>query len=77
MRRRGGNGHRDQDLALAQSRIEAAFGPVQVLEVRPNSRPAEERPTQGSQAPQEAAQAVLDLDRPQDDHREEGGEAVA
>jgi hypothetical protein len=40
--RRNGNGkgHRDQDLALVLLWIEAAFGPVEVLEVRPNPRPA-------------------------------------
>jgi hypothetical protein len=61
--RRNGKGHRDQDLALALLRIEAAFGPVQVLEVRPNPRPAgQPRPDEGAQARKETAQAVLDLD---------------
>jgi hypothetical protein len=76
MSRRNGNGHRDQDLALALLRVEAAFGPVQVLEVRPNPRSALRQRAQGDQGPKEAAQAVLDLDGPQ--HRErEGGGAVA
>ena len=35
MTRRNGNGKRDQDLALALLRLQAAFGPVEVLEVRP------------------------------------------
>ena len=37
------NGHRDQDLALAKARLEAVFGPVEVLQVRPNPRPAGQR----------------------------------
>ena len=64
MTRRNGNGDRDQDLALALLRIEAAFGPVQVLEVRPNNRPAARQPAQGDQAQEQAAQAILDLDGP-------------
>ena len=72
--RRGGKGHCDQDLALALARVEAAFGPVQVLEVRPNPRPAVRQRAEGNQARDETAQTVLDLD----DHKErEGGEAVA
>jgi hypothetical protein len=75
--RRNGNsrGRRDQDLALALLRVEAAFGPVQVLQVRPNPRPAgQPRPDQDAQAPEETAQAALDLDG----HQEPGGgEAVA
>jgi hypothetical protein len=60
--RRNGNGKRDQDLALALLRLEAAFGPVQVLAVRPNPRPAgQPRPDQDTQAGQETAQAALDL----------------
>jgi hypothetical protein len=71
--RRTGKGNRDQDLALALLRIEAAFGPVQVLEVRPNPRPATGQRAVGNQAaPDEKAQTALDLDG----HRE-GGEAVA
>jgi hypothetical protein len=72
--RRNRKGNRDQDLALALSRVEAAFGPVRVLEVRPTPRPAAKQPTDQSQAGDEAAQAVLDLDGDQD---REGGEAVA
>jgi hypothetical protein len=72
--RRNGNGKRDQDLALALLRIEAAFGPVQVLQVRPNLRLAA-RDAGGHQAREETGQAVLDLDG---HHRQrEGGEAVA
>lgn len=66
------NGHRDQDLALAKARIEAAFGPVEVLEVRPNPRPAGQRPG-GNQAREETGQVVLDLDGQQ----QKGGGAVA
>ncbi len=69
------NGKRDQDLALALLRLEAAFGPVQVVAVRPNPRPAgQPRPDQDAQAGGETAQAVLDLDGHQE---QEGGEAVA
>jgi hypothetical protein len=67
------NGHRDQDLALAKARLEAAFGPVEVLEVRPNPRPAGRSGPEGTQARDETAQIVLDLDGQQ----REGGEAVA
>ncbi len=73
MTRRNGKGNRDQDLALALLRLEAAFGPVEVLEVRPNPRPAEQS-LGGNQVRDETAQAVLDLDG---QHRTEGGEAVA
>ncbi len=59
--RRNGKGSRDQDLALAKARIEAAFGPVQVLEVRPNPRPAGQSP-EGTQAREKTGQTVLDLD---------------
>jgi hypothetical protein len=59
--RRNGKGNRDQDLALVLLRIEAAFGRVEVLEVRPNPRPAGQSPG-GNQAREETAQAVLDLD---------------
>jgi hypothetical protein len=59
--RRNGKGHRDQDLTLALLRLEAAFGPVQVLEVRPNPRPAGQD-AGGNQTREETAQAVLDLD---------------
>jgi len=56
------NGHRDPDLALAKARIEAAFGPVQVLQVRPNPHPVgQRRPAEDAQAREETAQAVLDL----------------
>ncbi len=54
--------NRDQDLALALARLEAAFGPVEVLQVRPNPRPAGQRSPEGNQARDAAAQAVLDLD---------------
>jgi hypothetical protein len=70
--RRTGKGNRDQDLALALARIEAVFGPVQVLEVRPNPRPATRQRAQGDQARDDAAQTALDLDGQQ-----QGGEAVA
>jgi hypothetical protein len=70
---RNGKGNRDQDLALALLRVEAAFGPVQVLEVRPNPRPTSHR-AEGNQERDESAQTVLNLDG----HKErEGGEAVA
>ncbi len=63
MTRRNGKGNRDQDLALALLRIEATFGPVEVLEVRPNPRPSEQRCSdEDAQAREETAQAVLDLD---------------
>ena len=73
MTRRNPKGYRDQDLTLALLRLEAAFGPVQVLEVRPNPRRAEQglRP---DQTREETAQTVMELDG----HKEgEGGEAVA
>jgi hypothetical protein len=61
--RRNGNGkgRPDQDLALALLRIEAAFGPVEVLEVRPNPRPAGQD-AGGNEAREQTAQASLDLD---------------
>jgi hypothetical protein len=61
--RRNGNGrgHRDQDLALALLRLEAAFGPVEVLQVRPNPRPAGQD-AGGNQAREQTGQASLDLD---------------
>ncbi len=63
MTRRNGKGNRDQDLALALLRLEATFGPVEVLEVRPNPRPSEQRCSdEDAQAREETAQAVLDLD---------------
>jgi hypothetical protein len=58
---RNGKDKRDQDLALALLRIEAAFGRVEVLEVRPNPRPDGQSPG-GNQARKETAQAVLELD---------------
>jgi hypothetical protein len=58
---------------LAKARLEAAFGPVEVLEVRPNQHPAGRRRLEGNQTRDAAAQAVLDLDLQQ----QEGGEAVA
>ena len=60
--RRNGNGHRNQDLALALARIEATFGPVEVFQVRPNPRPAAQRRPEGAQTRDETAQVVLDLD---------------
>ncbi len=73
--RRNGNGkgHRDQDLALALARLEAAFGPVEVLGVGPNPRPAAQRRPEGNQARDQTAQGLFDLDPQQ----REGGEAVA
>jgi hypothetical protein len=61
--RRNGNGkrHRDQDLALALLRLEAAFGPVEVLQVRPNPRPAGQD-AGGNQARERTDQPSLDLD---------------
>ncbi len=56
------NHHRDHDLALALAHIEAGFGPVEVLEVRPNPRPARQPSPEGTQARDGTAQAVLDLD---------------
>jgi hypothetical protein len=56
------NHHRDQDLTLALARLEAAFGPVEVLEVCPNPRPARQRSPEGTKALDKTAQAVLDLD---------------
>jgi hypothetical protein len=56
------NGNRNRDLALAKARIEAVFGPVKVLEVRPNPHPAGHSGPEGNQAREETAQAVLDLD---------------
>lgn len=70
MTRRNGKSNRDQDLALALLRIEAAFGPVKVLEVRPNPRPASQPcPDEDAQAREETAQAVLDLDGHQQQQR--------
>ena len=63
------NGHRDQDLALALARLQAVFGPVEVLQVRPNPRPARQRPG-GNQAREETGQCALDLDGQQQE--EEG-----
>ena len=60
--RRNRKGNRDQDLTLALARLEAAFGPVEVLQVRPNPRPAGQRRSEGTQARDGTAQAVLDLD---------------
>jgi hypothetical protein len=60
--RRNGKSHRDQDLALALLRIEAAFGPVEVLEVRPNPCPAGQPCPDEDAQEQETAQVVLDLD---------------
>jgi hypothetical protein len=65
------NGRRDQDLALALARLEAAFEPVEVLEVRPNPRPASQLCLKGNGARHQTAQGILDLDADQ------GGEAVA
>ena len=56
------NHHRDHDLALALAHIEAGFGPVEVLEVRPNPRPARQPSPEGTQARDGTVQAVLDLD---------------
>jgi hypothetical protein len=72
MTRRNGKGDRDQDLSLALLCIEAAFGPVEVLQVRPNPRPAFQRRPESNR--EQAAQTVLDLDGYQ---QQEGGEAVA
>ncbi len=44
------NHHRDHDLALALAHIEAGFGPVEVLEVRPNPRPARQPSPEGTEA---------------------------
>jgi hypothetical protein len=74
MTRRNGKGNRDQDLALALLRIQAAFGPVEVLQVRPNPSPAGQRGPEGNQARDETAQCAFDLDGHQ---QREGGEAVA
>jgi hypothetical protein len=71
--RRNGKSHRDQDLALALLRIQAAFGPVEVLEVCANPRPAGHSGPEGNQARDQTAQRALDLDG----HQQEGGEAVA
>jgi len=60
--RRNRKGNRDQDLTLALARLEAAFGPVEVLQVRPNPRPARQPSPEGTQARDGTAQAVLDLD---------------
>jgi hypothetical protein len=61
----------DEDLALALARVEAAFGPVEVLEVRPNPPPASPQRRAAADA-DHAGQGVLDLDGQQ-----EGGDAVA
>jgi hypothetical protein len=60
--RRNHHSHRDQDLALALAHIEAGFGPVEVLEICPNPRPAGQPSPEGTQARDGTAQAVLDLD---------------
>jgi hypothetical protein len=67
------NGHRGQDLALALARLEAVFGPVQVLQIRRNPRLAAPPCRDGTQAGDAAPQGALDLDPRQ----REGGEAVA
>jgi hypothetical protein len=74
--RRNGKGKRDQDLALALLHIEAAFGPVEVLEVRPNPRPAGQSGPEDAQAREETAQAVLDLDGRQREGVRQSADAV-
>ncbi|HZD71410.1 MAG TPA: hypothetical protein VFA45_21635 [Actinomycetes bacterium] len=70
-------GRPDQDLALALARVEAAFGAVQVLEVRPNPRRSGlSSPDGKSPAREQATQAALDLDQDQE-QEQKGGEAVA
>jgi len=56
------NHHRDQDLAVALAHIEAGFGPVEVLGVCPNPRPAGQRSPEGNRARDGTAQCALDLD---------------
>ncbi len=54
--------HLDSDLAVVLARLAAVFGPVEVLEVRPNPRRSRRpRPT-GERAPAGVGQGALDLD---------------
>ena len=55
-------GRQDPDLAVVLARLAAAFGPVEIVEVRPNPRSARPAPA-AAQAHTQAAQGVLDLDR--------------
>jgi len=63
---RCGRRRQDPELVVVLARLEAAFGPVEVLEVRPNRRPARRGRPAGSAAVggrgEETVQAVLDLD---------------
>jgi len=49
---------------VALLRIQATFGPVEVLEVRPNPRPAGHSGPEGNHARDQTAQCALDLDGP-------------
>jgi hypothetical protein len=78
---KGGTGRRDQDLALVLGRLEAAFGEIEVLEVRPNPRPAlpsQERKPPGQGRDAQEAQGILAFDvcRPGLAELGEGGELV-
>src|SRR6266536_3987426 len=52
--------HLDPDLAVVLARLAAVFGPVQVLEVRPNLRSRRPRPA-AERAAAGAGQSALDL----------------
>ena len=77
--RTGGGRVRDQDLALVLARLEAAFGPVTVLEVRPHPQAASRRRPAGPAEQNGAAQAqgVLALNLDLDDEREGVGRSPA
>jgi hypothetical protein len=61
--RRRDRGRPDLELALALLRIEAAFGPVEVLEVRPNPlHPISASTNRGDGKRPPGEQAAFDLD---------------
>ena len=63
--------HLDPDLAVVLGRLAAVFGPVQVLEVRPNPRRARRPRPAAERAAAGVGQGALDLDG------QPGGAAVA
>jgi len=63
--------HLDPNLAVVLARLVAVFGPVQVLQLRPNPRRARCPRPAGEQAAAGVVRGVLDLDG------QPGGAAVA
>ncbi len=61
MTRRNRKTRPDQDLALALARLEAAFGPVKVLNVHPNPHATGHR-HQKARCGDDTAQAAFDLE---------------